>query len=51
MKTRRRAVLGGATAAIAAGGSWPAPAIAQGIKEFKLVSGYPRDLPGSGTTP
>ena len=51
MKARRRAVLSAATAAIAAGGSWPAPAIAQGIKEFKLVSGYPRDLPGSGTTP
>ena len=31
--------------------SLPAPAIAQGIKEFKLVSSYPRDLPGTGATP
>ena len=29
----------------------PAPAIAQGIKELKLVTSYPRDLPGSGTSP
>jgi TRAP-type mannitol/chloroaromatic compound transport system substrate-binding protein len=48
---RRRDVLLGATAVIGAGSSLPAPAIAQGIKEFKLVSGYPRDLPGSGATP
>src|SRR5205085_11926111 len=29
----------------------PAPSIAQGVKEFKLVTSYPRDLPGSGTSP
>ena len=51
MKTRRREMLIGATAAVASAGSLPAPAVAQGIKEFKLVSGYPRDLPGSGATP
>ena len=51
MKIRRRKVLVGATAAIGTGGSLPAPAIAQDIKEFKLVTGYPRDLPGSGATP
>jgi TRAP-type mannitol/chloroaromatic compound transport system substrate-binding protein len=50
MKTRRREVLLGATA-IASTGSLPAPAIAQGVKEFKLVTSYPRDLPGSGTNP
>jgi TRAP-type mannitol/chloroaromatic compound transport system substrate-binding protein len=50
MKTRRRNVLLGA-GAIAAVGSLPAPAIAQGIKELKLVSAYPKDLPGSGTSP
>jgi len=50
MKTRRRNVLLGATA-IAAAGSLPMPAIAQGIKEFKLVTAYPRELPGTGATP
>jgi TRAP-type mannitol/chloroaromatic compound transport system substrate-binding protein len=50
MKTRRRNVLLGATA-IAAAGGLPAPAIAQGVKEFKLVTAYPRDLPGGGTNP
>ena len=50
MRTRRRAVLLGATA-VAAAGSLSAPAIAQGIKELKLVTSYPRDLPGSGTSP
>ena len=49
MKTRRRAMLLGASA-IAAGGL-PMPAIAQGVKELKLVSAYPKDLPGSGTSP
>jgi TRAP-type mannitol/chloroaromatic compound transport system substrate-binding protein len=51
MKTPRREVLLGATAAVATAGSFPAPAIAQGIKELKLVSAYPRDLPGSGASP
>ena len=51
MKTRRRQVLLGATAATVAAASFPAPAIAQGVKEFKLVTGYPRDLPGTGATP
>jgi len=50
MTTRRRDVLLGATAAVASVGSLPAPAIAQGVKEFKLVSAYPRDLPGTGTS-
>jgi TRAP-type mannitol/chloroaromatic compound transport system substrate-binding protein len=39
MTTRRRAVLLGATA-IAAAGPLPAPAIAQGIKELKMVTGW-----------
>jgi TRAP-type mannitol/chloroaromatic compound transport system substrate-binding protein len=50
MNTRRRNVLLGATAVAAAGGL-PMPAIAQGLKELKLVTSYPRDLPGSGTSP
>jgi TRAP-type mannitol/chloroaromatic compound transport system substrate-binding protein len=51
MTPRRREMLLGATTAIGTLGSLPAPAIAQGIKEFKLVTAYPRDLPGSGATP
>jgi len=50
MNTRRRHVLLGATA-IAAAGSLPMPAIAQGIKDLKLVTSYPRDLPGTSTSP
>jgi TRAP-type mannitol/chloroaromatic compound transport system substrate-binding protein len=49
MKTRRRNVLLGASV-IAAGGSLPAPAIAQGIKELKLVTSWPENLPGSGVS-
>jgi TRAP-type mannitol/chloroaromatic compound transport system substrate-binding protein len=47
MKTRRRNVLLGATA-IAAAGSLPAPAIAQGVREFKMVTawGSPKEFPG-----
>src|SRR5215469_12536881 len=51
MTTRRREVLVGAASAVAWAGSLPAPAIAQNVKEFRLVSAYPKDLPGSGTTP
>ena len=51
MKMRRREVLLGATAAATAAANFPAPAIAQGIKELKLVTSYPRDLPESGTSP
>src|SRR5215472_6636890 len=40
MKTRRRAVLLGGTAAVAAVTDLPAPTIAQGIKELKLVTGW-----------
>ena len=51
MKTRRREMLVGAASAVASAASLPAPAIAQGIKEFKLVTAYPRELPGTGATP
>ena len=43
MKTRRRDLLLRATA-IAAGGSLPSPAIAQGIKELKLVTSWPENF-------
>jgi TRAP-type mannitol/chloroaromatic compound transport system substrate-binding protein len=48
MKTRRRHVLQGATA-IAAGGL-PAPAIAQGVKELKMVTDWPENTPGLQTS-
>jgi TRAP-type mannitol/chloroaromatic compound transport system substrate-binding protein len=41
MKIPRRAFLVGTTAAIAAGGSLPAPAIAQGVRELKMVTSWP----------
>ena len=40
MRIRRRKVLVGATAAIGIGGSLPAPAVAQGIKELKMVTSW-----------
>src|SRR5437868_2800505 len=51
MTRRRRDLLLSATGAVAAAGSLPTPAVAQGIKELKLVTSYPRDLPGSGASP
>src|SRR6266851_3405149 len=50
MKTRRRDMLLGATAAVAAAGSLPAPAIAQGIKEFKMVTSWPANSVGLQTS-
>jgi TRAP-type mannitol/chloroaromatic compound transport system substrate-binding protein len=46
MKTRRRDVLLG----VAAAGSLPAPAIAQGIKELKMVTSWPKGMPGVQTS-
>jgi len=48
MTTRRDVLLGGA--AIAATSNLPAPAIAQGIKELKLVTSWPTGSPGGGTS-
>jgi TRAP-type mannitol/chloroaromatic compound transport system substrate-binding protein len=45
MRTRRCAVLLGATAAVAAAGSLSMPVTAQGIKEFKMVTSWPKDSP------
>ena len=51
MTTRlRREVLLGATAAVASARSLPAPAVAQGIKELKMVTSWPENLPGSGVS-
>jgi TRAP-type mannitol/chloroaromatic compound transport system substrate-binding protein len=46
METRRRAVLLAASAAVTVGGSFPAPAIAQGIKELKMVTSWPKNSAG-----
>jgi TRAP-type mannitol/chloroaromatic compound transport system substrate-binding protein len=50
MKTRRRELLLGATAAVAHAGSLPAPAIAQGIKELKMVTSWPKGMVGVDTS-
>jgi hypothetical protein len=49
MRTRRRELLVGATAAVATTGL-PAPAIAQGIKELKMVTDWPGNSPGLQTS-
>ncbi|HEX5796636.1 MAG TPA: hypothetical protein VFY19_12410 [Geminicoccaceae bacterium] len=36
-------------AAAAASSSFPAPALAQGIKQFKMVTTWPKNFPGLGT--
>ena len=51
MKMRRRAVLVGTTITLAATKNWPSPAIAQGIKELKLVTGWtPEKMTGLQTS-
>jgi TRAP-type mannitol/chloroaromatic compound transport system substrate-binding protein len=40
----------GALGAVAAASSFPTPAISQGHKELKLVSTYPKNFPGLGTS-
>ncbi|MBM3491127.1 MAG: TRAP transporter substrate-binding protein [Alphaproteobacteria bacterium] len=47
-KFLKGAVATGAAAASAAASSFPAPAIAQGIKELKIVTSWPKNLPGPG---
>jgi TRAP-type mannitol/chloroaromatic compound transport system substrate-binding protein len=49
MKLRRRDMVLGTTA-VAAAGSMPAPAIAQGIKELKLVTTWPKGSRGLDTS-
>ena len=48
---RRRDILAGA-GSVAAGAvlSFPAPAIAQGIRQLKMVTDWPADTPGSTPT-
>ena len=50
MRTRRREMLIGATAAVASAGSLPAPAIAQGLKELKMVTSWPENSLGLQTS-
>jgi len=50
MKTRRREMLIGATAAVASAGSLPAPAVAQGLRELKMVTSWPANSPGMQTS-
>ncbi len=51
MKRRKFiAAAGGAGAALATGSTFPAPAIAQGIRELKMVSTFVKNFPGLGTS-
>jgi TRAP-type mannitol/chloroaromatic compound transport system substrate-binding protein len=43
MRSRRREVLLGATAAVATAGGMPAPGIAQGVKELKMVTSWTQE--------
>jgi TRAP-type mannitol/chloroaromatic compound transport system substrate-binding protein len=48
---RRRDVLAGAgSLAVGATGTFPAPAIAQGIRQLKMVTDWPEDMPGLQTS-
>ncbi|MFQ5765299.1 MAG: TRAP transporter substrate-binding protein, partial [Rhodospirillales bacterium] len=50
---KRRRFLSGAARGIAAAAagatSFPAPAVAQGVRELRMVTTWPRDFPGLGT--
>jgi TRAP-type mannitol/chloroaromatic compound transport system substrate-binding protein len=48
MARRRRDLIFAAAAAAASIGTLPSPAIAQGVKELKLVTSWPKDSPGNG---
>ena len=44
------AATAGAAGAVAAASSFPTPAISQGMKELKLVTSFPKNFPGLGTS-
>jgi TRAP-type mannitol/chloroaromatic compound transport system substrate-binding protein len=46
----KKSVVAGAAATVAAAASFPAPAIAQGKRELKMVTSWPKNLPGLGTS-
>mgnify|MGYP001182555174 FL=1 len=51
LKLPRRSFLkGSAVGAIAAGSSFPAPAISKGRKRWKMITTWPKNFPGLGTT-
>jgi TRAP-type mannitol/chloroaromatic compound transport system substrate-binding protein len=49
-KARRRDVLLSASAAVASAGSLPAPAVAQGLRELKMVTSWPANSLGMQTS-
>ena len=51
MTLKRRALLkGSAVAAVAAASTFPAPAISQNRKRWKMITCWPKNFPGLGTT-
>ena len=47
---RRHFLVGSIGASAAVASSFPAPAIAQGVKELKMVTSWPKGFPGLGTS-
>ena len=46
----RRGFLTAASASVAASTPFPMPAVAQGVRELKMVTSWPKNLPGLGTS-
>ena len=46
----RRTFITGAKAALLSGATFPRPAIAQGFRELRMVTTWPKNLPGLGTS-
>ena len=46
---RRQFIRGASLGAVAAAASFPTPSIAQGVKELRMVTSWPKGYPGQGT--
>ncbi len=46
---RRQFIQGASLGAVAAAASFPTPSIAQGVKELRMVTSWPKGYPGQGT--
>jgi TRAP-type mannitol/chloroaromatic compound transport system substrate-binding protein len=47
---RRQFIQGAGLGAVAAAASFPTPSIAQGVKELRMVTSWPKGYPGQGTS-
>jgi TRAP-type mannitol/chloroaromatic compound transport system substrate-binding protein len=46
---RRQFIQGASLGAVAAAASFPTPSLAQGVKELRMVTSWPKNYPGQGT--